>query len=628
MPDEISEKLGQFFDYIWGREHEGKVYVPVIEKGKRLRKFMLNWPQERAAVVRHVLHHNALGNDVYYAPSLFKKEEPGEQPSPEKEHFLGTSVVWADFDGNAPDDWADKCQEIGIPEPTLVIKSSVEGHEHVYWKLDDFHTNLEAIEDINRAVAYRLGGDTSGWDINQLLRPPYTSNFGYKFSAHEEVRKPWYQGEPAPVEITKARAEAINLDSVALLGSPEKAALHQITLGEIPPMEDVLALGKWSAEFLKVFKYDKQQAAEASPDKRSGTLMRLAYLAAEHGMSDEQMYAILDNADRRWEKYIQRSKAGRHKIFLDTIARARAKVGYLSDEDMTLDGLLNSAPLDDPLAVYDFQTFVNLDIKVDWYFDGLIAREGMGLITGQSGVGKSQLAFQFGISAASGLDVLGWKNVAGETKVMIFSLEMAKPSLHLFLKTMAGQYADYMPQLSRNLTVVPLGVSMHVDKPMAQQYMDNLMTQYKPDLVIIDSLQRTASKELTDELVAKAMMEFYIGFKARHKVSLLSVTHDRKKSNDSSPMSDDIGDTYGSQFIIAEQDMILRVRGTGSDIVNISHPKSRLAATRPPFAAKRNEFLQYDIYSGDVSYGESIRIEPNDGLRGTTAESILPPFGL
>lgn len=55
--------------------------------------------------------------------------------------------------------------------PTMRVQSSKEGNEHVYWRLESFCENIGQIEDRNRAIAYILRTDVSGWDCNQILRP-------------------------------------------------------------------------------------------------------------------------------------------------------------------------------------------------------------------------------------------------------------------------------------------------------------------------------------------------------------------------------------------------------------------------------------------------------------------------
>jgi hypothetical protein len=127
---------------------------------------MFSWPRQKAGVIRHVLKNTALKGNVFYSPAVFSAA------SPKKESVLGSWVFWVDFDGNAPEEWPDS-----VPHPTLIVQSSLPSHQHCYWRLDKFLTDISALEDRNRAIAYLLGADTSGWDADQLLRPIHTTNY-------------------------------------------------------------------------------------------------------------------------------------------------------------------------------------------------------------------------------------------------------------------------------------------------------------------------------------------------------------------------------------------------------------------------------------------------------------------
>jgi len=168
MSDLATEELGEFFDYIWS-DTEGYVYLPVQPEPygpKDWEGYMFAWPKQRAGVIRHVLKQAATMGNVFYSPAIFKSA------SPKKEAVLGSWVLWADFDGNAPTEWG----EIDIPRPTLIVQSSLAGHEHCYWRLNEFLTDIPTIEDRNRSIAYLLKADTSGWDADQILRPIRTVN--------------------------------------------------------------------------------------------------------------------------------------------------------------------------------------------------------------------------------------------------------------------------------------------------------------------------------------------------------------------------------------------------------------------------------------------------------------------
>jgi len=170
MEDAVAE-LVEFYEYIWGpdevTESPTYVYLPVEHEGKWV-PYMFAWPRQRNGVVKHTLKWSAIKANVFYSPALYKAAKPI------KENVLGSWVLWVDFDGNAPQEWPE--DEENVPRPTLIVQSSIEGHEHCYWKLNSFLDDIETLEDRNRAIAYLMHADTSGWDADQILRPIRTTN--------------------------------------------------------------------------------------------------------------------------------------------------------------------------------------------------------------------------------------------------------------------------------------------------------------------------------------------------------------------------------------------------------------------------------------------------------------------
>lgn len=587
MP-EAAEGLGEFFDYVW-RDTQGYVYLPTIHKGQLFKEYMFEWPRERRAIVKHVVIQNGLGNDVFYSPALY-----GE-PSPLKESVKGTWLFWADFDGSAPESWAALAKEKGIPEPSLTIRSSVKGREHAYWALEHFVSDIEQIDARNRAIAYTLGADTSGWDADQILRPPFTKNYGYGTAGN---RKPWYAGDPVDVSIVEQSDSQSSPDLFNPLGTPEQVISTKLELGEIPRIADVLALGRWSPDFYALFSMGKEDAGKSSPDGRSGSLMRLGYYGAESGFSDEQIYAVLDDADSRWEKYTKRTSAYRRKLLLDIIARARAKHGYLTDTENPLAGLIAKAepgvaPQDQKL-VYNFQEFMDLEVHIEWLVEGLLSQTGMGIITGPPGVGKTQLGIQLAHHLALGKEeFLGWRNPSGAKKVLFLSLEMGVVQLKHFMSAIARGYQDVIA-LSRNLFFAPFGVGIPFDRLEGQALLTSILEEYKPDVVFVDSLQKITSKEMTDELSTKMLMEYLDTVREKYKVAMYMIHHNRKAPADGS-REIRLEDMYGSQFIAANVDFVLNLRSQMRGVVTVDSLKVRLAEERPAFDIVRDENLMYHM---------------------------------
>jgi hypothetical protein len=578
--DDVTDELGRFFDYIW-QDTRGFVYLPV-EKDATWTKFMFSWPRQRNAVVRHVLKWTAQGANAFYSPAIFKAANP------DKDSVLGSWVLWVDFDGNAPESW----DEIDlVPDPTLRIQSSVPGNEHVYWKLDEFLADKGVLEERNRSVAYAFKADTSGWDADQILRPLFTTNYwdDRKVQRHPEVR-----GRAHRVEELAWTTNAVSLDDFGNLTSAKQLVANLILEGDIPDIEQVKTLAKWDSDMLKL--YDESQ-----PDDRSMALQRFAYFGAEHGWTDEQIFAALSDMAGRWGKY--EGRRDRDRRLIDHINRARQKHGYTKPEDLSFAGISGAASspvvTGENRLVYGYQDFLAHEIHIEWHLENLFAVRGLGLVTGYPGVGKTQFGLGLAKALALGIDFLGWKNLGGPKKVLVLSLEMSHAPLHHFMEVM--QPADVDPEiLQRNLLISPIGESLPLDKPEGQAFLNNLLGEYMPDVIFIDSLQKIMSKEMTDEQAVKDLVHYLAGVRAKHGCSMYLIHHNRKKANDSQSKGVELSDVYGSTYITTDVDFVLSLRATTHNIVVVDMLKNRLGPTTDAIELFRDDKLTYHIDMGDL----------------------------
>ncbi|QSJ04787.1 hypothetical protein [Cellulosimicrobium phage DS1] len=641
MADQVSESISKFLEFQFGTEHQGQVYLAIIHEGRFDGQQMLEWPRERPEITRLILANNAAGKDVYYTPSLFKPvdqivewntDDRGNRlwPKATKPNILGSQLAWVDWDGGAPSDWSTVAQEKGIPEPSLVIQSSVPDRQHAYWRLDEF-SGIDAVEDRNKALALTLKSDSSGWDATQLLRIPFTNNYGHKKPG---IHKEWYKGQPLMVKVASpVKSERVSASHFVNLASPEREIVEQlaIKLKEVPPIEDVLMFGHWTPELATSFKLTKQEAAERSPDGRSGTIQRLMYEAAEAGMSDEQMYAIVDACDRRWEKYTGRSPGIRKKYLIDAIAKARERVGWLTEETMAFAGLATEAPVeDDAKLVYNMDEFMSKDVKIEWLLEGLFQRCGFGIVTAQPGTGKTQAAIQFMLGMALGTQVLKWPNLVGEQKILFMSLEMDHAPLKHFMGSILREYDDSDYRLfTKNVNIFPKNMYLPLDKPEGMQFMENLLSQFKPDVVVFDSMSKIMSKPMTDEVAAKALMEKIDLIRSKYKCAVLIVHHDRKRNQDPAKQTEgNLSEMYGSQFISAAADWVLSLQKTADlDTVKWVTWKNRLAREDYPFLTRRNENLHFD-YMGEKNDADDaelgIRFVGGSGASGLSGLVSTP----
>ena len=567
----------EFFQQIWG-DTEGWVYLPV--KGRDgFRKFMIPWPRKAEHVVDHVLKFAADENaEVFYSPAIYKS------PRPEQKNVLGSWYAWVDFDGNAPTSWPTEI----APLPTVEIQSSTSQKRHVYWELKEF-TPRKKIEEINRALAYALGADLSGWDANQFLRPPHTVNRKY--------------AKPITAKVLKNRTDrSYAVSAFDSVPKPKEVIRASVEISEPPDIEEVLAKGKWDEELLELFRTSGQEMQHEGRD-RSGALQRLAYEGAEHGWSDEQIMAVLLDADERWGKYVGRPS--RERILVDLINRARAKIGY--EPEGSLEGLAKALGVvqkveeaDDDRVLFSIDELAEMQGINDWIVEGLLTPRGIGHITGRSGIGKTQLAMQLGADLASGRgDFLG-RNLDGEPiKVLVLSLEMNQYQLPLMMKPLRERYPDLKKE---NFVVYAKGEMLPLDQDSGQAYLEALLEKIRPDVVIADSLSFMSRADLTSDTDMKTLFEFLQKARNTFDFGLVIIHHHRKKANDaqSKKQPDTLHDVYGSYIVTSTVDFVLNLEERPDDVdektITMSMLKSRYAAIPDPVKVVRNDKLHFSIY--------------------------------
>lgn len=595
--DDPTEGLGNFFDYFWGNT-EGVAYLPVKERqGDSIewKKYAFPWPKYRAAIIQHALANSAEGKDVYFGPALYKPDAIETKTVGQKEGILGSQVLWTDYDGNAPEystsypsegvqeppTFADGPLQ-GQPAPTLRVQSSQPGHEHFYWKLEEWCGQVE-IEARNRSLAYLSKADTGGWDINQVLRPPHTSNWKIKEN-------------PRPVEVKFFTETTVSPNKFTLPSF--KTIVQEVEIGDIPEVERIIAKYAWDEKHFDLF-MDK----EIPEGERSSALMRIGFFGAEKGMSNEEIYSLLVNADDRWGKFKNRND--RHRRLLDIVNKARLKYPHGKDSiEFVGAGLLQSAKIEEtPSYAYGFKDFLETNIHIEWAVEGLVEITGLSMITGSSGVGKTGWAFQLAIHMSLGRDFLGWK-VTRPLKMLFLQLEMNHEALKFFGETIATNYSeDEIQKLQRNLIISPLGRPIGFDRPEGKKFVETLIEQIKPDGILIDSLGKTTVGELGEAKV-KELNEYFNYLRNKHRCFIMFIHHNRK-ANGENKKPNDLADLYGSQYIAAEASSVIGLwRDKGEKhVIEVLPLKTRLREELDPFKIRRSSSLSFEVIEDNLPVG-------------------------
>lgn len=598
--DNPTEGLANFYSYLWG-DNEGWVYLPTKDpKTDNWSKVMFEWPKHKDHIIKHTLAKSAEGNEVYVAPVLFN------EPRPIKDNVKGSNFLWVDFDGNAPAEWPSDAVETPdeAPEPSLRVMSSRSGHEHCYWKLNEFTADINFIENTNRALAYRLKADTSGWDAGQVLRPPHTTNYKHDL----------------PVRVIAAREKTFDRTDFKGFQAVKQLVSESIEIDEVPDITKVIAKHKWDDHHFDLF-----MKPSIEEGKRSSALMSLGYFGAEMGMTDAEIFAILLHADDRWGKFKKRSD--RKKRLLDIINKARQKhpVALTSDEGL-LRGLLGDAEnvKEAPKYVYGFDEFNKTEINIEWVVEGLLEQSGILVFVSAPGVGKTQISLQFSICCALGIPFLKWP-IARKMKILWFSLEMNHAALKYFTTQMAEGYTSTeIQELDRNLKIVPLGEVLPLDHLEGQRFLEALIEEYKPDGIILDSMGKVTTSSLSDEEKIKSLNAYYGRIRNKYGVFLGFIHHNRK-ATDNNKKPKELGDIYGNQYIAAEVSAAVNLWKEPDGSVEVSTIKLRLAPEIKPFSIVRTDNLKFVLAENQLTFG-GLAGEQNDSDSGESGPPSNKPM--
>jgi archaellum biogenesis ATPase FlaH len=382
-----------------------------------------------------------------------------------------------------------------------------------------------------------------------------------------------------------------SLEDFAHIAAARKIVSTDLVLGDLPPLEDVKALATWTPEFLEKFSRDHKYFEGPPKKDRSAAMSELAHMGAELGWPDENIASVLYDADDRWGKY--KYRRDRDRRITDFINRARQKHGYNALENVDLTKMIQSANQTAPVMgesklIYGYQDFVDAEFKIEWILSGLLAQGGFGLVTGYPGTGKTQFSIALGAHMALGnKKFLIWDNVAGNKKVLFLSLEMSAAPLNLFMGTIGKSYDD-KNTLNRNFLVAPFGTPINLDTPEGQVFFDQIMNDHMPDILIIDSLQKISSKELTDEQAVKNLIHYLSVVRAKYSCAMVMIHHNRKKPNDGQKKGVELSDVYGSTYITTDVDFVLSLKTVDGDLLQVDTLKNRLGATFEAFNITRN----------------------------------------
>jgi hypothetical protein len=139
--------------YATGRGGMGRLFVPA----------------RRTDIAARTIASLAARADVYCGALLRSRHAGGRNA------VADPQLAWVEIDHA---DALDRLDQFHHP-PSLTLTSGTPGHAHAYWQLDRPVDVIE-LEQANRKLAHRLGGDLASVDAARILRPCGTLNHKHR----------------------------------------------------------------------------------------------------------------------------------------------------------------------------------------------------------------------------------------------------------------------------------------------------------------------------------------------------------------------------------------------------------------------------------------------------------------
>lgn len=549
---------------------EGIVYSPV--KGEIWKQHFFEWPREQDKLERHLNDYDK--RDVYISPVLFNDRRIAP------ETFKGTGYLWTEFDGTIP-----SIDSPDVIKPTMRVASSIEGHEHWYWKLDRFVTDKILIEDLTRRIAYHYGADLSVWDYQNVLRPVDT----------------WNHKRNKPVTLLNRNNNVYKVDDFLWVPIPPAGSKVSVSLGGLPDKNEILAKYKWTYDALDLlFK-------TVATGKRSDALVRLGYECIETGLSNEETYVLLEDRDTVWGKFVGRTD--RQKRLEDIIASVRRKKATTAE-------IVQGAT-----EVYRFDDFMKTNIVLRWAVEGLLPVAGSMVIFGKPGIGKSTYSLRLAMALALGDEYfLNWK-IVNRQRTLFISLEMQHGELKEFFKDM--QISEEKSQeLQDWFFIWPLGHAYPLDTPDQQIELLKYIDMHKIELIVIDSLSLSMYGSVTNDDDVKRLNSFLNeDVRKDRKCGYVFIHHPRKDGIDTKKEKN-MDDSFGSIYITANaQTVIILSQKPGSPRLHVKMEKTRMTIGSKEFDIERTPDRGFQLV-GQLATGDT---QPSNTTEGGKASPDKKP---
>ncbi len=534
----------EFIDVLYG-EGTGYVYVPTKHPSRSSwKKNFFAWPEQRQQIIDFIDSKTA-DHEVYISPSLFKKDCTTSEIT--KETWSASRVLWAEFDGNTPG-----TDGLPVPEPTIRLRSSFDSHEHWYWLLPYTEHDPTRLEELNKRIAYALGADKSGFDYQQVLRPPST--------VHHK------SGSGIRTQLLDISSSVVSIERFVELPPVPEAVEIDFDTEHLPKIHEVLAFNDWDSDTLQLI-FDRSPAKK----RVSSSMFRLACEGCKNGMSNRDLLSLLIAVDDKWGKFKGRN---------DRIRRLRGLIRNARS-------LMSVQGEDEGPTLLSPQLVVQSDIEVKWVIEDYVQSGSLVHVVAKGRTGKTQFSLWTGLHLAIGKSFLNFK-IKEPMKIVFVSLEMGIMGVKKLMETMLLAFtAAELELIAENFRFYIPTDRLSLNNPEGLKILEGIVETFNPVGVMVDSLGVSFKGDINSN---DPIIDFFDTLKYRirdkYNVFLWFIHHNRKATvGNMKPKTD--ADLFGSVYIYNLADTVFGMWPDENGI-EIYCLKMRLAEEFEPFRVTRD----------------------------------------
>jgi len=460
---------------IWTKPDQGYVFMPWIpaKLARDPNKRKGAWQESKAfnlnnwkAIREHLEEH--WEDDLYFTPMVFSR------PKRLSEYAKASSRLWADMDE------ADPREIDPVLHPTIAWETSP-GRFDAIWCTRSARPETTERGGENHRLTIAIGADPSGWDTTQLLRVPGSANNKPGYPRGTRGSLLWVERQSFPWSAIDELPELPVNDTVG------GDLLDEAALESVDPYEAYARVRRHLSGIVR--QYMRLKDADDTMD-RSSVAWQIERDLADAGCSLLEMVAIMRPTP--WNKHWGRSD----ELKRLTLECAKALAARKDPERAVLES-------DDDVKhtlvpFWNNEGYLNAP-EPEWLYHEFVPKGGCGFISGIPKSMKTWFAMDLCISAALGVDYLGYE-VDKAVNVLYVQREdpttLVRNRHHVIASTKHPKWSLNVPQAKLR----PYPGALYVETTAAVDVSDEgwqvwLAEQIRAcdlDLVVFDTLTRAA----------------------------------------------------------------------------------------------------------------------------------------